>query len=329
MGTQLPSIEILMFSYNQEAFIDEAIESVFQQQTRFPTSLRIHDDRSTDSTFERAVNALRGAPIPARAYQPAANRYSQGMSFFAEEILATRADYIALIDGDDVWTATDKLERQIELMERWDQVALCHHPFGHIRSSEIDVSDWRPEALRGYHGPGSALARMNFIGASTVVLRTAALPARMPDGFDALKIGDYPLWSLVTDGWDIAEVPESMSLYRQHESNVYDSISAIEKFNRELQARAFCATHVIDASRPAWLEGIREFVETHAQVPQLRDRIDILERSQRQLQSDLSTAAGELGDRETELASMRASRSWRLTRPLRSVAHRINQGRSK
>jgi len=45
-----PKVSVMMITYNHEAYIAQAIESVLMQETTFPVELVIGEDCSTDRT---------------------------------------------------------------------------------------------------------------------------------------------------------------------------------------------------------------------------------------------------------------------------------------
>ena len=52
MSETTPLVSVLMLTYNHAPYIGQAIESVLNQQTRYPFELIICDDASTDDTRE-------------------------------------------------------------------------------------------------------------------------------------------------------------------------------------------------------------------------------------------------------------------------------------
>ena len=47
-----PTVSVLMFVYNQVAYLERAIRSVVGQTGDFPVEIIIHDDASTDGSRE-------------------------------------------------------------------------------------------------------------------------------------------------------------------------------------------------------------------------------------------------------------------------------------
>jgi len=115
MSAEKPLVSVSIITYNQEAYIAEAIESVLCQKTSFPFELVIGEDCSTDRTPEivesyraRYPHIIRVLPNEGRL-----GASKNGVRTF----MACRGDYIAFLDGDDYWTCEEKLERQVEIMK--------------------------------------------------------------------------------------------------------------------------------------------------------------------------------------------------------------------
>jgi glycosyltransferase involved in cell wall biosynthesis len=111
-----------MAVYNEEAFLEEAVNSVLAQ-TFGDFELLISDDGSTDATL---ALARRLQASDARIHVIVGEE-NQGKPFALNRALAAcRGDYIAWLDGDDVMLP-DKLLRQVEVLDARPSAAGCTH----------------------------------------------------------------------------------------------------------------------------------------------------------------------------------------------------------
>ena len=120
---QTIKVSVLMLTYNQEAYVDEAIRSVVLQDTRFDFELIIADDASSDGTCERCRQWQARFPQRVRLLSGASN---VGL---ARNIIrcfeAARGTYIAICEGDDFWCDRHKLQRQLDFLDTHPAYSAC------------------------------------------------------------------------------------------------------------------------------------------------------------------------------------------------------------
>ena len=73
MPVTAPTISICCITYNHEAYLAQAIESVLAQQTNFAVEMVIGEDCSTDGTRRIAQGYERKYPGRVRVLTPAQN----------------------------------------------------------------------------------------------------------------------------------------------------------------------------------------------------------------------------------------------------------------
>lgn len=106
---------ILIVSYNQEATIGRAIESVLNQKCSHDFEIVIADDGSTDSTRRIALEYAERYPGKIRMLPEEANKGIVGNYFDA--LLTCSSDYIGDCAGDDEWLDETRLQRQIDMLD--------------------------------------------------------------------------------------------------------------------------------------------------------------------------------------------------------------------
>lgn len=108
-------VDIVMLTYNHEKFIDKAIKSILTQQTHFSYRIIIGEDCSTDSTREIIMDYYFRYPDKFELYLWQKN---VGMEENALKLMKEcRGKYVAYLEGDDYWTDSLKLEKQISFLE--------------------------------------------------------------------------------------------------------------------------------------------------------------------------------------------------------------------
>src|ERR1700676_449892 len=108
-------LSVMMITYNHERYIAQAIESILAQKVNFDYELVIGEDCSTDGT--RAVILDFHRRYPSRIVPLLRERNLGGPRNFLGTLAACRGKYLALLEGDDYWICTDKLQRQVDFLE--------------------------------------------------------------------------------------------------------------------------------------------------------------------------------------------------------------------
>lgn len=98
----LPSISILVMSYNQEAFIGDCVDSVLSQEYDGELEYIFCDDNSTDSTFSIISEKIRQYTGPRRVVAhkcPTNGRVAVNMN---TAVKLSQYDWLMRVDGDDI-----------------------------------------------------------------------------------------------------------------------------------------------------------------------------------------------------------------------------------
>ena len=121
-----PRVSAIIVFLNEERFLAEAVESVFAQSYR-DWELLLVDDGSTDGSSEIARRYARDHPDRVRVLQHD-DHVNLGMSASRNLGLRhARGEFIAWLDGDDVWLPR-KLEEQVTLLDRHGEAAMVYGP---------------------------------------------------------------------------------------------------------------------------------------------------------------------------------------------------------
>lgn len=119
-------ISVCIITYNQEHYIQRAIESVLTQKTDADIEIIISDDGSTDRTAQICANFQSNYPDQIRFIRSSTNRGV--LSNWYQAIQAASSPYIAILEGDDYWIDPEKLSKQLAILEK-DQVGFVYTDF--------------------------------------------------------------------------------------------------------------------------------------------------------------------------------------------------------
>ena len=249
-----PTVEVVVFSFNHQDFIERALTSILNQKLDFPIQIRVHDDASTDSTPHIVREIAKHSSIPIELFVAPENRYQNGSRFKFDFIKASRSDFIAVLDADDFWIDEDKLALQVHQLLENPSISISHHPHEVWQEDKKieTVGQGAPEIR-----PGNDLSESNFIGTSSVVLRRESLPESLPYGYDTLIVDDWPIWALTSQDSFIGHIDRPMSVYRIHDKNFFANQDLAQKDLQVLQAMVFITNSISPHHQQIWLEALK------------------------------------------------------------------------
>jgi len=209
----VPLVDINIAVYNHEAYLRQTIESVLSQQTTFPFRLLIGDDCSTDGSIAILKEFEQKYPEQIKVIYQKKNLGLQSSERNGIVLLNnSTAKYIALLDGDDYWSDTHKLQKQIEFLELNPDYAICFHGVNEMGlDKQLQLSQLAPEP-RTYTIDDLAVS-WNFIHTVSVVFRNTF--GKLPDWFGQSPAADYTLHMLNASTGKIYYMPEPMGVYRK------------------------------------------------------------------------------------------------------------------
>lgn len=236
------------YTFNQEAYILDALNGFVMQETTFPVVSCIVDDASTDNepqVLRDYFNTHFDVDDSSCAFRENtdygevlfARHKTNKNCYFAVVLLKenhfkkkskrpylTRwidnSKYIALCEGDDYWTDPKKLQVQVEYMESHPQCTLTVHPAYWKKQDELllrgcqepSPKDYSVEELIRYGG-------LYFATASFVY--RPELDGERPDWRRKAGVGDFPLQILAGIYGTVHYIPEIMCVYRWQSSGAW------------------------------------------------------------------------------------------------------------
>lgn len=118
-------VSIIMLTYNHQSFIRQALESVLMQQVDFTYELLVGDDCSPDHTQDiiREMEPLfEGRMVPILR-----EKNIGGAGNSQDLLMRAKGEYLAFLEGDDFWTASDKLQKQVDFLDTHPDYYACYH----------------------------------------------------------------------------------------------------------------------------------------------------------------------------------------------------------
>ena len=217
-----PRLSVALMTYNHARFIREALDGVFMQETDFPIEVVIGDDCSTDGTTEIVLEYQRRYPEMTRVLLARENlgaRTGNGRLNLVRALRACRGEFVALLEGDDYWTAPGKLQIQVDAIDVDPECAGCFHE----TSVVFDDDSESTHRVYGRTGRSHLDAADTFsltspFHTSSFVFRRSALD--LPEWFLHVVSADMALFSIVAASGRLAKVTGVLSAYRKHPGGI-------------------------------------------------------------------------------------------------------------
>ena len=193
---------IIVPTYNREAFLDKAINSVLNQSYE-NFELIIADDGSSDKT-KQLVSSFSDKRV-----HYIKNDLNKGVAY-ARNIGLEKAtgNYIAFLDSDD-WWLNNKLEKAVEYIKRYKDIHIFH-------TGEIWLRNGKLLKQKDKHKNPSGWAYINALPLCCISISTAVLSKKVFDetgifdeSFEACE--DYDFWLRATNRFEIKLIPEYLT----------------------------------------------------------------------------------------------------------------------
>lgn len=236
-------LSIDCITYNHEKYIANAIESFLMQKTNFKYEILIHDDASTDKTQEIIREYQKKYPDIIKPILQKENQYSKGIRKISHKYNISRAKgkYIAICEGDDYWCDPNKLQKQVDYMEKNNDCGMTFHAYN------LEVNGEIKKKIRVYNKSRISpvediiLGGGDFVATNSIVYKKSIME-NPPELYFNCIVGDYPLQILTSMSNYAYYIDEWMSVYRYLSENSWtrrmllsrDSDEKIVKINENI-----------------------------------------------------------------------------------------------
>lgn len=221
-------LTIVTTTYNQEKYIGKAIEGMLMQKTEFPFEIVISNDCSTDKTLDVIKKYQDANPGKIRIIDNPKNLGA--MDNFINTLNQIKdTEYVALCDGDDFWTDENKLQKQVDFLDKNKEFSICFHKTKLFYEDGSKEDEILPDKCKEVSTIND-LVEGNYIVANSVVYRwrfnNEDLKSIFPNN---IVPGDYYVHLLHAEKGKIKMIDEVMSSYRRHSEGMWWSNAAEDK----------------------------------------------------------------------------------------------------
>ena len=233
------------FTFNQSRYIEESMNGFTIQQTNFPFLCCIVDDASNDGEPQVIINYIRenfDVTDTAVAYQRETdyanvvyaqhkvnkncffvalllkeNHYQTGRDRLKFEYIrewCDNAEYIAICEGDDYWSDTLKLRKEVDVMDTDEQIGLCYtrakkfNQSSGTFDSELCGLEYKGFLQMLHENPVVTLTTMYRVGLRDEYIRDVNPYTK------SWKMGDYPFWLWIAAHYKVHYLNDVTGVYR-------------------------------------------------------------------------------------------------------------------
>lgn len=211
-----PILDINIAVFNQAGFLDQTLNSILGQKTRYPFRVLVGDDCSTDGSIEILKKFEMNYPQQITVIYQKKNLGLNSPERNGVILLKnSTAKYIALCDGDDYWNDDHKLEKQLSFLEAHPEFVGCFHNTEERYDDDDNLASFLycdyPVARNVSFAD---LSYRNVIPTCSVIYRSRLF--ELPTWYHTLKMGDWPLHLLNAQNGDFWYIPKVMGVHRLH-----------------------------------------------------------------------------------------------------------------
>jgi glycosyltransferase involved in cell wall biosynthesis len=226
-----PRISIALTTYNHEAFIARALDSILEQQQAPDFEIVVGEDGSTDGTrhivqryMDRHAGRIRLLPA------------GQNLGYvknFDRTLKACTGDYIAIFDGDDIMLP-GKLHRQAAFLDKHPEFVMCGHD---VRAFDDETGKTlrmiAPPVHKTFYTIEDLIIHGSFFANCSKMFRRAAFP---PEGIDhRIKvIADWYITLMIVDKGKIGYLHELLAEYRVHPASIMQTLKGKQDFSDKM-----------------------------------------------------------------------------------------------
>lgn len=219
-------VSVVIISYNHETYIEKCIENVLNQTTNFDFEIIISNDCSKDNTDSviRDVIKKNNNPSNIRYYNQENNLGMVNNTVFVFK--QSKGKYIAICDGDDYWTDSLKLQKQVDFMEANNEIVFSFHGAKTLdNNSNFNTYPKNKLFKNKQIVPKDVfISRGAAYSCTSSIMFQSQLIHILPNYFTNCFVNDFPLALLAISNGEIGYLEDEMTVYRTMADNSWSAI---------------------------------------------------------------------------------------------------------
>ena len=248
-------VTVVCVTYNQEDYIKDALEGFVMQNTSFKYKVLVGDDCSSDTTpkiIQKYADKYPDIIVPILR-----DTNLGGQRNILDLCQRANSPYIALCDGDDYWTSPNKLQKQIDIMEKDKSVRASFHNTEIVGDNEWIQRQYYvksmgksmiPYGIRFFNKKKKYYSAAEYIDMAPA--HTSSMMFRwnydvpFPEEYYSRASADHYFMMLQIGNGRARFFPDLMSAYRRNETGITISKSEEQHFLK---------------TRTDWIDNLKDF----------------------------------------------------------------------
>ena len=234
-----PLVTVSVITYQHENYIKQCLEGILMQKTNFPIEIIIGEDGSKDATPNICKQYAEKFPDKIRLFLRDRNlshyKTEDGSDIMLNgrfQKMHARGKYYAPCEGDDYWTDSDKLQKQVDFLEEHEEYSMCCH-----RYSILDIDNrFRSDYCARLFKRGMVFLdfgnRENFncwiTKTMTSMYRVSSLDLALLAQYK--KTRDVHLFYHILKTGKGRCFNDNMAVYRIHEGGIHSMVNSYNRF---------------------------------------------------------------------------------------------------
>lgn len=237
-----PIVSVCTQTYQHVPYIRNTLDSILMQKTDFPFEILLGEDESTDGTREICIEYGEKYHDKIRLFLNSRRNviYVDGRPTgrwnFMNNLRNARGKYIAMMPGDDYWTDSYKLQKQVDFLERHPDCAMCFHNAYNLRpdQSKVDyMREWFKVEIKPYYTLEDLLTQ-NFIPTCSVLFRNGLIK-EFPNQYYKILAGDWLLHVMLARFGRLGFINEIWGVRRIHEGGLMSKASKEDRLSINIE----------------------------------------------------------------------------------------------
>lgn len=244
-------VSVCVQTYQHEEFIRQCLDSILMQKTDFNFEILLGEDDSTDNTRKICIEYANKYPSKIRLFlhHRENNIYLNGKPSGRFNILynfsSAKGRYVAICEGDDFWTDSLKLQKQVDFLDENIEYSLC-------TTYSVDDIEFKgnKEGLKfiEYSHEDLILGKKYQTRTCTILFRNVcSYIIGVKTKYNFVNSIDTFLKIILTENEKkLAVLPFVGAYYRRHNGGVWSSLSTIDLLKSKAQNNNVFVKYCVD-----------------------------------------------------------------------------------